>query len=73
MVWRTYTTVLIALYLLGFATTEPALINQVGEFLFHEIVDQGDGLFKAFLVCARYVEIERGVLGGGCALVIQIV
>lgn len=58
-----YTAILIPFdLLLRLTATESALINEVRKLFLHEVVDHGDGLLKAILVCACDVEIERGAL-----------
>lgn len=60
---KAYATELVPLYLLfGFPAAEPTLINQVGELLLHEIVDDLYSLLKAFLTGAGHMKVERGVL-----------
>lgn len=44
------------------SATEAALVDEVGEFLLHELVDFLDGLFEAVLGGAGDVEVERRVL-----------
>lgn len=50
-----YTTVFITFHLFRLTSTESALIDQVGEFLLHELVDQIHGLFQAFFVRTRHM------------------
>lgn len=63
MARKSYATKLIPLYLLlGFPPTEPSLVNQVWQFLLHEIVNDLDSLLKAFLAGAGHMKVERGIL-----------
>jgi hypothetical protein len=57
-----YTSVFVTFHLLRLASTESALIDQIREFLLHEVVDQGHGLIEAVFVRTRHMEIQRGVL-----------
>lgn len=60
---KSYATKLIALYLLlRLPPTEPSLVDQVGEFLLHQIVDDLYSLLKTFLVGAGHMKVERWVL-----------
>lgn len=54
-----YPSILITLDLLGLSAAEAPLVNKVGQFLLHKLVDFGDGLLKAFLGGTRDVEVER--------------
>ena len=57
------TTERIALDLLfGLAAAKTALVDEVGQFLFHEFVDFLDGFFEAFFRLGRYMEVEGWVL-----------
>ena len=42
----TYSSELITFELFGLPTPESALVDQVRQFLLHELFDLGDGLFK---------------------------
>jgi hypothetical protein len=61
----TYTTHGISLDLLWFSTAETSLIYKVRQVLLHELVNFGNGLFKAISRCAGNVKVERRVLKVG--------
>ena len=50
-----YTTVFVTFHLFRLTSTESALIDQVGEFLLHELVDQIHGLFEALFIRTRHM------------------
>ena len=50
------------LLLLLISTAETPLINKLGEFLLHQLLDLGDGLFEALLAGACHVQVQRRVL-----------
>lgn len=51
------------LWLLFSRAAEAALVDQIGQLLLHHFFDLLDSLFEAFLGGARYVKVERRVLG----------
>jgi hypothetical protein len=57
MIHRTYSTVFIPLYLWGFPAAESSLIDEVGKFLFHQLINFIHGLFQPFAGSACDVEI----------------
>jgi len=56
------TTERVAFHLRLFSATEAALVDEVGQFLFHEFIDLLDCFFQTILGGARDVEVERRVL-----------
>jgi hypothetical protein len=58
----THTTKLVTFKVFGFATTETALVNQVGQFLCQHLFDHLDSLVESFLGRASNAEIQRRVL-----------
>lgn len=60
---HTYPAELVALELFGLATTEPTLINQIGQLLIHQILDLLHSGLKAFLGGAGDAQVQRRVLG----------
>jgi hypothetical protein len=63
------TTKLVTFKVFGFATTETALVNQVGQFLCQHLFDHLDSLVESFLGRASNAEIQRRVSCGCHALV----
>lgn len=52
-----YTTIFITFHWLRWLTsTEPSFIDQVREFLLHEIIDDFNGLLETVLVRTRYMK-----------------
>ena len=59
----TYSTKLISLYLFGLSSSKPSFINQIRQFLLHELLDLQDRLFKATFSRTRNMKVERRILG----------
>lgn len=53
----TYPSELVALKILRFTATEPALVDQIGQILLHQFVDRLHSSLKALLGGARDAEI----------------
>lgn len=59
----TYAAKLVALDVLFLlSATEASLVNKLGQFLLHELLNLGNSLLQAFLCRAGNVEIQRRVL-----------
>jgi hypothetical protein len=57
----TYPAELVSLKLFRLSPPETSLVNQIGQFLLHELLDLRNGLLEAGLGCASYMKIQRGV------------
>jgi hypothetical protein len=58
----TYSTKLIALNCFGFSSSEASLIDEVRQFLLHELLDLLDSLLETGFARARNVKVQRWVL-----------
>jgi hypothetical protein len=47
------------------SATEAALVDELGEFLFHHLLDLRDSFVQTFLCGAGYVQVQRRVLDDG--------
>ena len=60
----TYSAILVALerLLLLVSATEASLVNQLGKFLFHHLLNFGDSLVETLLGRACHMQVQRRIL-----------
>lgn len=62
MRYDTYSTKLITLNLLLFPASEAALVDQLGQFLLHKLINLLDSLLESFLRGTGNMQVQRWVL-----------